>query len=242
MWNNNLSGVDITMKRFEYNGLWRAAISLVLAGSLAAIMAVGCSSQDSGVTNQKSGQAISETKVYERSDAMKNQYSSPPEMAVSKDKTYVAKLSTTEGDIIVNLLVDEVPITVNNFVFLAREGFYTDVKFHRVIKDFMIQGGDPTGTGAGGPGYQFDDEPVTRDYIAGTVAMANSGPNTNGSQFFIMHGKVSLPKNYTIFGLVIEGIEVVDKIANTPVSLSQQGEHSVPEKEIMIKSVTIEEN
>ena len=169
-------------------------------------------------------------------------YSSPPEMTVSKDKIYFAKISTTEGDITVQLLVDEVPITVNSFVFLAREGFYTDVKFHRVIKDFMIQGGDPTGTGAGGPGYSFEDEPVTRDYVAGTVAMANAGPNTNGSQFFIMHGDAKLPKNYTIFGLVTEGIEVVDKIANIPVTLSKQGEQSVPEKEILIKSVVIEEN
>ena len=239
------------MIRYKYNALWRVLASLLLTGSFVAIMAAGCSNedsgtatqeQDSGTATQENEQATSETKTYDRGDVMKNEYSSPPEMTVSKDKEYFAKISTTEGDITVQLFVDEVPVTVNNFVFLAREGFYTDVKFHRVVKDFMIQGGDPTGTGAGGPGYSFADEPVTRDYVAGTLAMANSGPNTNGSQFFIMHGNVSLPKNYTIFGLVTEGIEVVDKIANIPVTLSKQGERSVPEKEILIKSVVIEEN
>src|SRR5262249_55323608 len=127
------------------------------------------------------------------------------------------------------------------FVCLAREGFYDNVKFHRIIKDFMIQTGDPTGTGTGSPGYRFADEPISRDYERGIVAMANSGPNTNGSQFFIMHGNRPLPKNYVIFGKVIDGLDVVDKIANTPVRPSPQGEPSVPTQDVRIVNVTIDE-
>src|SRR3989344_9153658 len=113
-------------------------------------------------------------------------------------------LKTTEGDIVIELKNDT-PKTSQNFFDLAQKSFYNNVVFHRVIKGFMIQGGDPTGTGTGGPGYQFADEPFTGEYTRGTVAMANSGPNTNGSQFFIMHADYSLPKNYVIFGHVISG-------------------------------------
>jgi cyclophilin family peptidyl-prolyl cis-trans isomerase len=108
----------------------------------------------------------------------------------------------------------DAPRTVNNFVFLAKDGFYDGVIFHRVIPGFMIQGGDPTGTGRGGPGYRFEDEPVSKRYERGTLAMANAGPNTNGSQFFIMHADYGLPPNYTIFGRLTGGHDVVDKIAN----------------------------
>jgi Peptidyl-prolyl cis-trans isomerase (rotamase) - cyclophilin family len=111
------------------------------------------------------------------------------------------------------LFATEAPTTVNNFVFLARDGFYDGVIFHRVIPGFMIQGGDPTGTGSGGPGYKFDDEPVTRRYNRGILAMANAGPNTNGSQFFVMHADYGLPPNYTIFGRLTAGDDVLDKIA-----------------------------
>ena len=105
----------------------------------------------------------------------------------------------------------------------------------------MVQGGDPTGTGGGGPGYRFADEPVTRDYVRGTVAMANSGPNTNGSQFFIMHQRVDLPKNYTIFGQVSEGLETLDKIADVEVTGSPGGERSKPVNPPMIETILIEE-
>ena len=115
------------------------------------------------------------------------QYANPPEMAIDPAKTYTATIETTAGTMTAQLFASEAPRTVNNFVFLANEGFYTDVIFHRVISGFMIQGGDPTGTGTGGPGYRFADEPVTRQYLRGTLAMANAGPNTNGSQFFVMH-------------------------------------------------------
>lgn len=170
------------------------------------------------------------------------QWSSPPAMEIDTSKTYTATVHTTDGDIVINLLASEDPITVNNFVFLAQHNFYNNVPFHRIIKGFMIQTGDPTGTGAGGPGYKFKDEPITRDYTKGTVAMANAGPNTNGSQFFIVQADMSgrLPKNYTIFGEVTQGIDVVDKIANTPVTQNPAtGEASKPTQAVKINSVDI---
>ncbi len=170
------------------------------------------------------------------------QWSSPPTMALDPEKRYSATLSTSEGDITIDLLADQAPNTVNNFVFLAREGYYDGVPFHRIIKGFMVQTGDPTGTGTGGPGYQFADEPVSLRYTRGTVAMANAGPNTNGSQFFIVHGDdVGLPPSYTIFGRVREGLEVLDKIAATPVKPSRGGEPSSPTREVRIESVSISE-
>ncbi|KKP57600.1 MAG: Peptidyl-prolyl cis-trans isomerase, partial [Candidatus Gottesmanbacteria bacterium GW2011_GWA1_34_13] len=129
---------------------------------------------------------------------------------------------------------------------LAKEKFYDNIIFHRIIKDFMIQSGDPTGTGTGDPGYKFDDESVTRDYQRGTVAMANSGPNTNGSQFFIMDkDNTTLPKNYVIFGAIsendTESLTTLDAIAATPVEANSQGEQSSPKEAIVIKTITIEE-
>jgi peptidylprolyl isomerase len=172
------------------------------------------------------------------------QWSSPPAMMIDPDKQYSAVLKTTMGDITIELFPKEVPQTVNNFVFLAREDFYDNVKFHRIIKGFMIQTGDPQGTGAGGPGYRFADEAVMRDYTPGVVAMANAGPNTNGSQFFIVQGDGArgLPKSYTIFGHVTSGMDVVDRIADVPVRASPQGEPSVPTEDVRIQSVTINES
>ena len=151
----------------------------------------------------------------------------------------IALLKTTVGDIEIALNGKETPITVNNFIALAKKKFYDNTFFHRVVKDFMIQGGDPEGTGMGGPGYKFDDEPISGEYARGTIAMANSGPNTNGSQFFIMHKDVPLQKDYVIFGKVIKGIEVVDKIALAPVSYNSSGELSKPVKPVVINSVEI---
>ncbi len=167
------------------------------------------------------------------------QWSSPPEMQLEEGKDYRATLRTNKGDIVVDLFETETPITVNNFVFLAQNGYYTNVPFHRIISGFMIQTGDPTGTGAGGPGYRFEDEPVQRDYVKGTLAMANAGPNTNGSQFFITHADVGLQKDYTIFGAVVEGMDVVDAIASVPVSASARGERSVPNEPVTLESVEI---
>ena len=169
------------------------------------------------------------------------QYSAPPSMSINPDSEISEIINTSSGQIKINFFPSDAPITVNNFVFLAKEGYYDDVIFHRVVEGFMIQGGDPTGTGMGGPGYTFPDEPVSRDYLRGTMAMANAGPNTNGSQFFIMHKNGGLPKNYTIFGEVVEGIDVVDTIAKLEVSMSGAGEMSKPVNPTKILDIAIEE-
>lgn len=160
-----------------------------------------------------------------------------PAMTIDPKKSYTATLKTSKGDIVIELFADKTPITVNNFVSLSEKDFYNKTIFHRVISGFMIQGGDPEGTGRGGPGYRFNDEPFEGDYKRGIVAMANAGPNTNGSQFFIMHADYRLPKNYVIFGEVTKGIEVVDIIATAPVRDS--GEGSTPQDPVTINSVTI---
>src|SRR3954468_40246 len=164
------------------------------------------------------------------------QYSAPPPLTVDATKKYTAKISTSAGDMTAELFVGDAPRTVNNFVFLAREGFYDGVIFHRVISGFMIQGGDPTGTGTGGPGYRFNDEPVTRDYKRGTLAMANAGRNTNGSQFFVMHADYPLPPSYTIFGKLTAGEEVVDTIAT-----ARKGGQDRPLEPVKITSISITE-
>ena len=156
-------------------------------------------------------------------------------------KEYSAILHTEKGDITISLNAKETPITVNNFVTLSKKGFYDNTIFHRVIKGFMIQGGDPKGDGTGGPGYKFDDEPFTGKYLKGTIAMANAGPNTNGSQFFIIHADYPLPKNYVIFGQVTKGLEVVDEIATAPVQPSITGELSSPVNPVKITSIDIKE-
>ena len=170
------------------------------------------------------------------------QWPTSPEIIIDSEKSYSASIKTNKGDITVELFPKETPVTVNNFVFLSREGFYNGVKFHRILSGFMIQTGDPTGTGRGGPGYRFDDELVTSDYSRGTLAMANAGPNTNGSQFFIMHNDTPLPKNYIIFGNTINGFDTIDAIANSPVTDSQNGEKSTPLEELIINEIVITEN
>lgn len=168
-----------------------------------------------------------------------NQKPNMPEMIIDQNKNYTAIIHTTVGDITLSLNAKDTPITVNNFIWLAKKEFYTDVVFHRVIKDFMIQGGDPTGTGSGGPGYQFDDEPFIGEYLRGTIAMANAGPNTNGSQFFIMHADYPLPPNYVIFGKAISGLNVIDKIATAQVTIGSDGAMSKPIDPVKIISVEI---
>jgi len=168
----------------------------------------------------------------------------PPTTKLDVIKTYKVKFKTTEGDIVIKVNALDTTMASTNFVYLSRIGFYDGTIFHRVIKDFMIQGGDPLGNGAGGPGYNFNDEPFDGEYVRGTVAMANSGPNTNGSQFFIIHKDYTqLPKNYVIFGKVIEGMDVVDKIAEVPVEDNGVGEISKPISPVTInKAEVIEEN
>jgi peptidyl-prolyl cis-trans isomerase B (cyclophilin B) len=155
-------------------------------------------------------------------------YSAPPEMTIDPSRSYVATFDTSKGRIVCELYPKDAPKTVNNFVFLAREGFYNGTQFHRVIADFMIQGGDPTGTGRGGPGYKFEDEVASnpRKHQVGSLSMANAGPNTNGSQFFITHIATDwLNGKHTVFGQVTTGQDVVNAI--------QQGD--------TLTSLTIEE-
>jgi peptidyl-prolyl cis-trans isomerase B (cyclophilin B) len=143
------------------------------------------------------------------------QWNQPPEMIIDPEKEYEVKMETNRGVIQLELYPQHAPKTVNNFVFLAREGFYDGVSFHRVIDDFVIQGGDPTGTGRGGPGYKFEDElegnPLKHE--TGAISMANAGPNTNGSQFFITHSpQPHLDGKHTVFGKVVSGMDVVNEI------------------------------
>lgn len=168
---------------------------------------------------------------------MANQYPSAPALLIDLDKTYSATLETNHGEIDIEFDAVRSPLAVNNFVFLAREGYYDGVIFHRVIEDFMIQGGDPTGTGTGGPGYKFRDELEGEgNYSRGTVAMANAGPSTNGSQFFICHQDVGLPHSYTIFGKVTSGLEVVDSIAGIETDRRDR-----PAEDVIINKVTVTE-
>lgn len=145
---------------------------------------------------------------------MPKQYSGPPDLLIDVAKRYTATIATDRGDIVVALDPSRAPQTVNNFVFLAREGFYDGLTFHRVVPDFVIQGGCPEGSGRGNPGYRFHDEPVQGEYTAGALAMANSGPNSNGSQFFIctVDCRHKLNKAYNLFGQTIAGMDVVTSI------------------------------
>tara|TARA_X000000368_G_C22890894_1_gene649583 strand:- start:239 stop:877 length:639 start_codon:yes stop_codon:yes gene_type:complete len=169
-------------------------------------------------------------------------YDKQPKMNLNSDSTYSAVIKTNLGEMSVEFFTDDAPLTVNNFVTLSKDGYYDNVIFHRVISGFMIQGGDPSGTGHGDygkfPGYEFEDELNNqRPYEKGILAMANRGPNTNGSQFFIMHADYPLPYSYTIFGKVTEGLEVIDKIASVETDSADK-----PTDDIVINTVEIVEN
>lgn len=176
------------------------------------------------------------------------QWDKAPAMAIDPDKTYKAVVKTTEGEFTIRLFAKDAPQTVNNFVFLAKEGFYEGVVFHRIIQEFMVQTGDPTGTGAGGPGYAIPDELNNgHSYDKYVVAMANAGPNTGGSQFFIGTGDsvrgLDAQPNYAIFGEVESGQDVVDKIAATPVEVDpNSGETSKPTTVVKMESIDIQES
>lgn len=169
-------------------------------------------------------------------------YSTEQPMSIDVTKNYTALIKTNFGDIKIEFFTKDAPKTVNNFITLSKDGYYDNVIFHRVISGFMIQGGDPSGTGHGDygkyPGYEFEDELNNQiPYSKGILAMANRGPNTNGSQFFIMHVDYPLPYNYTIFGNVIEGIDIVDKIATVETDSSDR-----PLEDVIISTVEISEN
>jgi cyclophilin family peptidyl-prolyl cis-trans isomerase len=180
--------------------------------------------------------AQSKTKTKEK--RMAKQWNTPPAMQIDPKKQYKARMETDNGTMVIELFADKTPKTVNNFVFLAREGYYDGVIFHRVINDFMVQGGDPTGTGRGGPGYKFEDEfhPSLKHDKQGVLSMANAGPGTNGSQFFITHGPTPhLNNKHSVFGQVVEGLDVLMSIpARDP------GNANAPAVKIL--SVTIEES
>ena len=183
-------------------------------------------------TNEQEGDVLSNNKVYD----------SIPEMNIDISKKYSAVIKTSMGDMSIEFFTEDAPLTVNNFINLSRDGYYDNVIFHRVISGFMIQGGDPSGTGHGEmgkfPGYKFEDELNNqRSYDKGILAMANAGPDTNGSQFFIMHVDYPLPYQYTIFGFVTEGLEVIDKIASV-----ETGDGDKPINDVVIETIEVKEN
>ncbi|WP_419873616.1 peptidylprolyl isomerase [Candidatus Pristimantibacillus sp. PTI5] len=191
----------------------------------------GCGKNGSGVIDGSTAQASAKTMIWDKM----------PDMQIDLDKSYVAKFQTTKGEFSVKLFADEAPVTVNNFVFLAREGFYEGLTFHNMIENFMIQTGDPKGNGTGTPGYSIPDELSTEmKYDEGIVAMANaSKPNSGGSQFFICTGpdseNLNREPNYSIFGKVESGMEVVQAIAKTPMK------NNKPSEKIIINSIEIVE-
>jgi len=170
-------------------------------------------------------------------------YSSPPKMMIDPSKTYVATMTTSEGKIVIRLDAKGAPMTVNNFAFLSCANFYDGITFHRVVKDFVIQTGDPTGTGTGGPGYEFADELPTDGYKLGSVAMANAGPDTNGSQFFIVTGNPQALQNlYSRFGQVTSGFDVAKKIESyADPNATDDPSTQKPTKTITIKDIQISE-
>jgi len=202
------------------------------------ILFISCSAQEEVVNNNLEIENIEmETEMNE--DKV---YISVPEMNIDLNKKYTAVMKTNMGDITVEFFTNDAPMTVNNFINLSKDGYYNDVIFHRVINGFMIQGGDPSGTGHGEmgkyPGYKFDDELNNKQpYEKGILAMANAGPNTNGSQFFIMHVDYPLPYQYTIFGKVTDGLDIVDKIASV-----ETAEGDRPVSDVVIESIEIKEN
>ncbi len=219
--------------------------------ALAIGLLVGCSSPNTSpeatppANNKQTNEAAKDTTP--EHPAPKGKYTAYPEMTIDTNKSYTAKIATSAGDIDIELFAKDAPKAVNSFVFLAKDHFYDGLTFHRVVKDFMIQTGDPQGTGVGGPGYSFEDELNNgHAYEPGVVAMANSGKNTNGSQFFIGSGEdvrnlKNVPK-FTIFGKVTKGMDVVEKIAASPVEAnSLTGDKDKPVTPQTIKTITIEE-
>ena len=206
---------------------------------LALITFISCSNESDTLNesvqlnaNEQEGDVLSNNKVYD----------SMPEMNIDISKKYTAVIKTSMGDMSVEFFTEDAPMTVNNFINLSLDGYYDNVIFHRVISGFMIQGGDPSGTGHGEmgkyPGYKFEDELNNqRSYDKGILAMANAGPDTNGSQFFIMHVDYPLPYQYTIFGFVTEGLDVIDKIASV-----ETGDGDKPINDVVIETIEVKEN
>jgi len=224
-------------------GRWGAALLLTtLLSSAGAVAGQEATPAPAAVAISADGCWTPEQRLPEP-DASGARYAAAPTMVVDPAKGYVATLETSLGTFEVELFPAEAPLAVNNFVCLAADGFYDGTPFHRILQGFVIQGGDPTGTGSGGPGYQFADEPVGREYERGTLAMANAGPNTNGSQFFVVLDDLRerLPKNYTLFGRVSSGLEAVDAIAAVAVTTGPSGESSSPTEAVTLVRATVRE-
>ncbi len=207
-------------------------ILLLAALSLAVLIIAACSGSEPPT-------ATSAPQTSTTGESTIKQYNDPPAMSINPEKSYTAKLKTNHGEVTIELYAADAPVTVNSFVFLARDNFYDGVIFHRVIEGFMIQGGDPTGTGTGGPGYRFEDEIVPSLTFAepGLLAMANAGPGTNGSQFFItVTPTPHLNGNHTIFGKVTTGYDVVLAISQV-----DTGPRDKPASDVVIESVDITE-
>ena len=229
----------------------RIALSLLLV-LVAGLFAVGCGGDDGGgdgggedtseeTSEEGEGGGGVDPEVAERNGT----YDAAPKTRLDPKKTYTVHVKTSKGDFDIRLDPKAGPIAAANFAFLVEEGYFDGVPFHRIIKDFMVQTGDPTGTGTGGPGYSIKDDKVTGTYTRGTVAMANAGPDTGGSQFFIVHGTEvdqMLGKDYAIFGRVdAEGMKVVDEIAEVEVETSPTGEPSQPTEPVLVESMELEE-
>lgn len=215
------------------------------------LLLAACGTKPADNSNASGGQTPKQDSNQNPALAEQNKakpWKTPPAMSIDPNKKYKAVVATSKGTFSMELFAKEAPKTVNNFVFLAKEGFYNDIVFHRIIKSFMIQTGDPKGNGSGGPGYTFEDELKTPyKYEPGIVAMANSGKNTNGSQFFFIctgddSKNLNRKPDYTIFGKIVDGMDTVQAIASTPVA---QGGESVPSKpieKVTIQSISIQES
>ena len=189
------------------------------------------------------GEAEPAAETSEPAEGGVKQYSSHPGTVIEAGKSYTAVIKTNLGDMSFELLADESPLAVNSFVFLAREGYFDGVIFHRIIPGFMGQSGDPTGTGGGGPGYKYDIETPSGPYIRGSLAMANAGPGTNGSQFFIVFDNLTeqgrLSPDYSLFGQMSDGEPALKALESVPVTAKPSGERSQPLEEVRIFTIEI---
>ena len=232
-------------------GLVAGGIALALVAVGAFILFGGGDDQTDAASPSVSGSTPAadacDAKVPSTAGEQKPTFDAPPKMLIEPSTSYTATMVTSCGTIEIELLPKIAPEGVNNFVFLAKQGFYDGLTFHRIVADFVIQGGDPTGDGSGGPGYQFptDTSPDATFDAPGVVAYANSGPDTNGSQFFITLAptpNLDPPQQYTIFGTVTKGMDVVEKIGAQPVGPDTSGAQSAPLVPVYIDSVTIAES
>ncbi|HEU0164392.1 MAG TPA: peptidylprolyl isomerase [Thermomicrobiales bacterium] len=237
-------------------GLTAVAAGTLFVSSIAGLGATSALAQDATaspgaagtpaptvVTNVDTSGCWSAAPTYTSTGAsLYPQWTTAPNMVIDPNGTYTATITTNLGVVTIQLYASKAPTTVNNFVCLAGHGYYDKTVFHRILAGFVVQGGDPTGSGSGGPGYQFKDElPTDLNYTAGVVAMANAGANTNGSQFFICLDDLSsrLTKSYSIFGTVSGGMDVVNALGAVPVTTGPSGESSSPTAPAGIISVAI---